>query len=82
MPFSRPEQRVGDAFAAGFLYGWLGGEPPARWGLYGAVAGAHACTVASTRTEAIGLDELIGRVASLDGASSAVRDGAVAGDRA
>ncbi|MFC7891926.1 adenosine kinase [Streptomyces sp. NPDC057381] len=73
---------AGDAFAAGFLYGWLRGEAPARCGLYGAVAGAHACTVPSTRTEAIGLRDLIGRAAALDGAPAAVRDGAVAGDRA
>ncbi|WP_031074510.1 adenosine kinase [Streptomyces sp. NRRL S-118] len=52
---------AGDAFAAGFLYGWLGGEPLERCGRYGAVAGAHACTVPSTRTDAIGLADLLDR---------------------
>ncbi|MFI6104247.1 adenosine kinase [Streptomyces sp. NPDC051310] len=52
---------AGDAFAAGFLYGWLGGEPLERCGRFGAVAGAHACTVPSTRTEAIRLADLLDR---------------------
>ncbi|MFJ8587274.1 adenosine kinase [Streptomyces sp. NPDC093595] len=52
---------AGDAFAAGFLYGWLGGEPLERCGRFGAVAGAHACTVPSTRSEAIGLADLLDR---------------------
>jgi sugar/nucleoside kinase (ribokinase family) len=55
---------AGDAFAAAFLYGRLRGEPPHRCALYGAVAGAHACTVPSTRTHAIGRDELLARAAS------------------
>ncbi|MFC4030767.1 adenosine kinase [Streptomyces polygonati] len=54
---------AGDAFAAGFLFGWLAGEPPLRCGLYGAVAGAHACTVLATSTDAIGRDELLARAA-------------------
>ncbi|KKD09897.1 PfkB family carbohydrate kinase [Streptomyces sp. WM6386] len=53
---------AGDAFAAAFLYGRLTGEPPHRCALYGAVAGAHACTVASTRTDAIGRETLRTRV--------------------
>ncbi|MFC9289534.1 PfkB family carbohydrate kinase [Streptomyces sp. NPDC057052] len=50
---------AGDAFAAAFLYGRLTGEPPHRCARYGAVAGAYACTVPSTRTAAIGRDELL-----------------------
>ncbi|WP_392673186.1 adenosine kinase [Streptomyces sp. LN785] len=57
---------AGDAFASGFLLGWLAGEPPRRCGLYGAVAGAHACTVASTRTDPISRDELLARVAAAE----------------
>ncbi|ANP50755.1 sugar/nucleoside kinase (ribokinase family) [Streptomyces griseochromogenes] len=52
---------AGDAFAAAFLYGRLMGEPPQRCALYGAVAGAYACTVPATRAEAIGRDELLAR---------------------
>ncbi|CCK26064.1 sugar kinase [Streptomyces davaonensis JCM 4913] len=44
---------AGDAFAAGFLFGWLNGEPPHRCAHYGAIAGAYACTVPSTRADAI-----------------------------
>ncbi|SDP20520.1 Sugar or nucleoside kinase, ribokinase family [Streptomyces sp. cf386] len=54
---------AGDAFAAAFLFGRLTGEPPRRCALYGAVAGAHACTVPSTETDAIGRDELLARAA-------------------
>jgi sugar/nucleoside kinase (ribokinase family) len=61
---------AGDAFAAGFLLGWLANEPTVRCGLYGAVAGAHACTVPSTRAEAIGRDELLARVAELESAAA------------
>ncbi|MFF8842059.1 adenosine kinase [Streptomyces sp. NPDC015127] len=56
---------AGDAFASGFLSGWLAGEPAQRCALYGAVAGAHACTVPSTRTDPISRDELLARVAEL-----------------
>lgn len=62
---------AGDAFAAGFLFGRLTGEPPWRCALYGAVAGAHACTVPSTATDAIGRDELLTLVAESE---PAVRD--------
>lgn len=55
---------AGDAFAAGFLLGWLAGEDPLRCARYGAVAGAHACTVPSTRTDSISRDELLARVAA------------------
>ncbi|MFC9842054.1 adenosine kinase [Streptomyces sp. NPDC060223] len=57
---------AGDAFAAGFLLGRLTGEPPHRCALYGAVAGAHACTVPSTRADAISRDELLTRVKELE----------------
>lgn len=57
---------AGDAFAAAFLNGRLSGEPPHRCALYGAVAGAHACTVPSAETDAIGLDELTERAASFE----------------
>lgn len=56
---------AGDAFAAAFLYGWLRGEPAERCARYGAVAGAYACTVPSTRVAGIGRAELIARVAAL-----------------
>lgn len=49
---------AGDAFAAAFLLGRLDGEDPQRCALYGAVAGAYACTVPLTRTDAIGLRDL------------------------
>ncbi|MEU7427605.1 PfkB family carbohydrate kinase [Streptomyces sp. NPDC040750] len=55
---------AGDAFAAAFLYGWLGGEPPGTCARYGAVAGAHACTVPASRAEAIGRDDLLERSAA------------------
>ncbi|MEU6386774.1 PfkB family carbohydrate kinase [Streptomyces bauhiniae] len=51
---------AGDAFAAAFLYGRLAGETPERCARYGAAAGAYACTVPATRTDAIGRDDLLG----------------------
>ncbi|MGW2212951.1 PfkB family carbohydrate kinase [Streptomyces sp. NPDC001781] len=51
---------AGDAFAAAFLYGRLAGEPPERCARYGALAGAYACTVPATRTDAMGRDGLLG----------------------
>lgn len=60
---------AGDAFAAGFLFGRLTGEPAARCGLYGAVAGAHACTVPATRADPIGRAELLARVAEWEAAA-------------
>ncbi|MEV5476222.1 adenosine kinase [Streptomyces sp. NPDC127159] len=59
---------AGDAFAAGFLFGLLSGEPPRRCALYGAVAGAHACTVPATRTAAAGREELLTRAAEAESA--------------
>ncbi|MFJ6386124.1 adenosine kinase [Streptomyces sp. NPDC091972] len=56
---------AGDAFAAAYLFGRLAGEPPHRCALYGAVAGAHACTVPSTETDAITRDALLTRLAAL-----------------
>lgn len=52
---------AGDAFAAAFLYGWLNRETPQRAALYGAIAGAHACTVPSTETAPITRGELLAR---------------------
>ncbi|MFC7830888.1 adenosine kinase [Streptomyces sp. NPDC057375] len=52
---------AGDAFASGFLYGWLNGERPRRCARYGAIAGAYACTVPSTRTDVITRSELLTR---------------------
>ncbi|MFJ8691638.1 adenosine kinase [Streptomyces roseolilacinus] len=60
---------AGDAFAVGYLFGRLSGEPPRRSARYGAVAGAHACTVPSTRAEGVGRDALLARVAELDAVS-------------
>jgi sugar/nucleoside kinase (ribokinase family) len=54
---------AGDAFAAAFLFGRLSGEPPEVCARYGAIAGAHACTVPASRTEAIDRDELLKRAA-------------------
>lgn len=54
---------VGDAFAAAFLLGWLNGEDPRRCARYGAIAGAHACTVPSRRTDAITRTVLLSRAA-------------------
>ncbi|MEY9996027.1 sugar/nucleoside kinase (ribokinase family) [Streptomyces sp. V4I8] len=56
---------AGDAFAAAFLHGRLAGEPPHRCALYGAVAGAHACTVPSTETAPMDVTELLRRTATL-----------------
>ncbi|MEU3607549.1 adenosine kinase [Streptomyces sp. NPDC035033] len=56
---------AGDAYAAGFLFGRLTGEPPERCALYGAVAGAHACTVPATASDAIDRAALLAGVAAL-----------------
>lgn len=55
---------AGDAFAAAFLHGWLNRETPQRCALYGTIAGAHACTVPSTQTEAMSRDALLAVVAA------------------
>ncbi|WP_329237537.1 adenosine kinase [Streptomyces sp. NBC_00111] len=57
---------AGDAFASAFLFGRLNGERPDRCALYGTVAGAHACTVPSTRTDSIGREDLLARVAEVE----------------
>ncbi|MCX5054326.1 MULTISPECIES: PfkB family carbohydrate kinase [unclassified Streptomyces] len=54
---------AGDAFAAAFLYGWLNREAPQRCARYGAISGAHACTVPSTQTQPIRREELLARSA-------------------
>ncbi|WP_327179765.1 adenosine kinase [Streptomyces sp. NBC_01335] len=69
---------AGDAFAAGFLLGWLAGEEPARCALFGAVAGAYACTVEATRADAIGRELLLARVAEWE-ASAGTAPGASTG---
>ncbi|WP_406065172.1 adenosine kinase [Streptomyces sp. NBC_01077] len=55
---------AGDAFAAGFLFGRLTGEDLDRCALYGAVAGAHACTVPATGSDAIDRARLLDEVAT------------------
>lgn len=50
---------AGDAFAAGYLFGHLAGEPPPRCARYGAIAGAYACTVPAMRADVIGRDQLL-----------------------
>ncbi|MFB7543213.1 adenosine kinase [Streptomyces zaomyceticus] len=58
---------AGDAFAAGFLFGRLTGESLDRCALYGAVAGAYACTVPATGSDAIDRAGLLDEVAALTG---------------
>ncbi|GGV84527.1 PfkB family carbohydrate kinase [Streptomyces griseoloalbus] len=53
---------AGDAFAAAFLWGWLGGETPGHCARLGALAGAYACTVPSTRVAAIQREALLAGV--------------------
>ncbi|GHA90421.1 adenosine kinase [Streptomyces termitum] len=50
---------AGDAYAAGFLFGRLSGEPLERCARYGAIAGAFACTVPATVGAAVGRDALL-----------------------
>ncbi|MFD4370437.1 adenosine kinase [Streptomyces sp. NPDC058486] len=57
---------AGDAYAAGFLFGRLAGEPLDRCARYGAVAGAFACTVPATGGDAIDRATLLAEVAALD----------------
>lgn len=56
---------AGDAFAAGFLFGRLTGEDLGRCALYGSVAGAYACTVPATGSDAIDRAELLREVSAL-----------------
>lgn len=62
---------AGDAFAAGFLLGWLAGERPQRCGLYGAIAGAQACTVPSERVDPINRTTLLERAERIESATGA-----------
>lgn len=55
---------AGDAFAAAFLHGWLNRETPQRCAMYGSIAGAHACTIPSTETEAMSREELLEAVSA------------------
>lgn len=52
---------AGDAFVAGFLFGHLAGAPVDTCMRYGAIAGAHACTVPSTAVRPIDLGTLAAR---------------------
>ncbi|MEV0610505.1 adenosine kinase [Polymorphospora rubra] len=52
---------AGDAFVSGFLFGRLAGEPVDTCLRYGAVAGAHACTVPSTGIDPIDRATLLAR---------------------
>jgi sugar/nucleoside kinase (ribokinase family) len=49
---------AGAAFAAAFLSGYLRGEPAGTCMRYGAITGAHACTVPSAVTNPIDTEEL------------------------
>jgi sugar/nucleoside kinase (ribokinase family) len=53
---------AGDAFASGFLLGWLEGLPPRECARLAARAGAYACTVPATRMTMISRSELIAPV--------------------
>ncbi|MFY4722477.1 adenosine kinase [Streptomyces sp. LaBMicrA B280] len=64
---------AGDAFAAAFLLGRLDGLDPLRCARYGAIAGAHACTVPSTRADAISREQLLARVAESDADEQAAK---------
>jgi len=50
---------AGDANVAGFLFGLLTSEPWETCLRYGALAGAYACTIPSTRMEFISREELL-----------------------
>ncbi|MEX0168315.1 adenosine kinase [Streptomyces sp. LMG1-1-1.1] len=64
---------AGDAFAAGFLFGRLTGEPLDRCALYGSIAGAFACTVPATGTDAIDRTALLREAAALNGLAESGR---------
>ncbi|GAA3446183.1 carbohydrate kinase family protein [Planomonospora venezuelensis] len=53
---------AGDAFVSGFLYGRLRGRPVEECVRFGAVAGAHACTVQGTHEDPITEKTLLDRV--------------------
>jgi sugar/nucleoside kinase (ribokinase family) len=58
---------AGDAFSAGFLFGYLSGR---RWPdcvRYGALAGAHACTVPAAAVHPIDRRTLLARAAAATG---------------
>ncbi|MFF9343250.1 adenosine kinase [Streptomyces sp. NPDC014773] len=62
---------AGDAYASGFLFGRLAGEPVERCALYGAIAGAYACTVPATGSDAIDRAALLAEAEALTGPEDA-----------
>jgi len=52
---------AGDAFVSGFLWGYLAQAPVADCVRFGAIAGAHACTVASTEVRPLDRLTLLAR---------------------
>ncbi|GAB3855694.1 adenosine kinase [Dactylosporangium cerinum] len=52
---------AGDAFVSGFLFGFLTGAAAPTCARFGAVAGAHACTVPSTRVDPLSRADLLQR---------------------
>ncbi|MFC7928448.1 adenosine kinase [Streptomyces cinereoruber] len=65
---------AGDAYASGFLFAHLAGEDPLRCALHGAVAGAYACTVPATGSDAVDRVTLLDEVAALTGSRPAAKD--------
>lgn len=52
---------AGDAFVSGFLFGFLAAAAAPACARFGTVAGAHACTVPSTRVDPISRADLLRR---------------------
>jgi sugar/nucleoside kinase (ribokinase family) len=57
----RDSNGAGDAFVSGFLFGYLMGAPLDTCVRYGAVAGAHACTLSASEVDPIDRDALLAR---------------------
>jgi sugar/nucleoside kinase (ribokinase family) len=58
---------AGDAFVSGFLLGYLTGAPPDTCVRYGALAGAHACTVPAAGVDPIDRATLLARAVRVHG---------------